>query len=196
MYINCYGWFVVFCDKLLLWWIDWRTHEKCQNLEKIPPLCSQMYFLEIEIVEFDPYYWCSWGTYVSHFFFYLSVLTTWSLNTMVDNLQTTFSNAHGMSLPKPVMTQFTGTYMSPGLNTLRPRQNGCQFPDDIFKCIFLNENIWIAIKIPLKFVPKVLINNIPALVQVMAWHRPGNKPLSESIMVSLPTHICHSASMS
>ena len=26
-------------------------------------------------------------------------------------------------------------------NTLRPRQNGRHFPDDIFKCIFLNENI-------------------------------------------------------
>ena len=30
---------------------------------------------------------------------------------------------------------------SPYLNTLRPRQNGRQFPDDIFKCIFLNENM-------------------------------------------------------
>ena len=27
-----------------------------------------------------------------------------------------------------------------GINTLRPRQNGRHFPDDIFKCIFLNEN--------------------------------------------------------
>ena len=26
-------------------------------------------------------------------------------------------------------------------NTLRPRQNGRQFPDDIFKCIFFNGNI-------------------------------------------------------
>ena len=30
-----------------------------------------------------------------------------------------------------------------GFNTLRPRQNGCHFPDNIFKCIFLNENVWI-----------------------------------------------------
>ena len=35
-----------------------------------------------------------------------------------------------------------------------------------------------------------LINNIPALVQIMAWRRPGDKPLSEPIMVRLPTHIC------
>ena len=30
--------------------------------------------------------------------------------------------------------------MTPILNTLRPRQNGSYFPDDIFKCILLNEN--------------------------------------------------------
>ena len=64
------------------------------------------------------------------------------------------------------------------------------FADDIFKCIFLNENIWFPIKISLKFVPQGLINNIPALVQIMAWRRPGHKLLSEPMMVSLPTHIC------
>ena len=58
-------------------------------------------------------------------------------------------------------------------NTLRPRQNGRHFADDIFKCIFVNENAWIALKILLKFAPKVRINNIPALVQIMAWRRPG-----------------------
>ena len=31
--------------------------------------------------------------------------------------------------------------------------------DDIFRCIFFNENIWISITISLKFVPKVLIAN-------------------------------------
>ena len=67
------------------------------------------------------------------------------------------------------------------------------FPDDIFKCIFLNENVWISIKIPLKFVPKSLINNVLALVQIMAWRQPGAKPLSEPMMVSLLTHMRHSA---
>ena len=42
----------------------------------------------------------------------------------------------------------------------------------------------------LKFVPKVRINNIPSLVQIMAWRRPGDKPLSEPMMVSLLTQIC------
>ena len=76
------------------------------------------------------------------------------------------------------------------INTLRPKQNGRHFTDDIFKCIFLNENDWISLKISLKFVPKGPINNIPALVQIMAWRRPGGKPLSEPMIVSLPTHIC------
>ena len=76
-------------------------------------------------------------------------------------------------------------------NTLRSRQNGRHFADDIFKCIFLNENVWNPIKISMKFVPKGPINNIPALVvQIMAWRRPGDKPLSEPMMVSLTTHIC------
>ena len=79
---------------------------------------------------------------------------------------------------------------SHGLNTLRPRQDGRHFPDDIFKWIFLNENAWISINISLKFVPRGPINNIPTLVQVMAWRRPGDKPLSEPMMVRLPTHIC------
>ena len=76
------------------------------------------------------------------------------------------------------------------LNTLRPRQNGRYFADDIFKCIFLNETAWIPIRISLKFVPNGPINNIPALVQIMAWPRRCDKPLSEPMMVSLPTHIC------
>ena len=49
------------------------------------------------------------------------------------------------------------------LNTLRPRQNGRHFADDILKCIFLNGNVWIPIEISLKFVPKGPIDNIPAL---------------------------------
>ena len=42
----------------------------------------------------------------------------------------------------------------------------------------------------LEIVPKDPINNIPALVQIMAWHPPGDKPLSEPVMIKLSTHIC------
>ena len=75
-------------------------------------------------------------------------------------------------------------------NTSKLRHNGCHFADDIFKCISSNENVWILIKISLKFVLKGPINNIPALIQIMAWHRPGNKPLSETMMVMSLTQIC------
>ena len=75
-------------------------------------------------------------------------------------------------------------------NTLRPRENDRHFADDAFKRIFMNENIWISIKISLKFVPKGPINNIQALVLIMAWRRTGDKPLSEPMLVSLLTHIC------
>ena len=54
------------------------------------------------------------------------------------------------------------------INTLRPRQNVRHFPDDIFKCVFMNDNVWNLLHISLKFFPRVRINNIPALVQIMA----------------------------
>ena len=76
------------------------------------------------------------------------------------------------------------------VDTLRPRQNGRHFPDDIFKCTFLNETVWIPIKISPNFVPKGRNNNIPALVQIMAWRRSGDKALSEPVVVRSPTHIC------
>ena len=39
---------------------------------------------------------------------------------------------------------------------MRPRQSGRDFADDIFKCIFLNENVQISDKNSLKFVLKGL----------------------------------------
>ena len=76
-------------------------------------------------------------------------------------------------------------------NTFRPRQDGRHFPDNIFKCISLNENVWISLKVSLK----VQINNIPALFQIMAWRRLGAKPLSEPMLGSLLMHINASLSL-
>ena len=80
----------------------------------------------------------------------------------------------------------------PRCNTLRPRQNGRNYADDVLIRIFLNESIWMyqVWKIPLKFVPKGPVNNIPALVQIMAWSRPGGKQLSEPIMLNLLRRVC------
>ena len=54
--------------------------------------------------------------------------------------------------------------------------------DDNFKCNLLNGNDRIPILISLKFVPKGPIDNKPVLVQVMAWHRTGDKPLPELML--------------
>ena len=74
-------------------------------------------------------------------------------------------------------------------NTLRPVQKGRHCADDISQCILFSENIWISIKIPLKFISKVPMHNIPSLIQIMAWRQSGDKPLSESIMIIFPMHI-------
>ena len=47
-----------------------------------------------------------------------------------------------------------------------------------------------SIKISLKFVPRDPIDNIPILIQIMAWRRPGDKPLPETMLVSLLKYIC------
>ena len=67
-------------------------------------------------------------------------------------------------------------------NTLRLRQNGSRFADDIFKGVLFNENVWISIMISLKFIPKGIFNDITALVQIM--------PLPEAMIARVPTHIC------
>ena len=55
---------------------------------------------------------------------------------------------------------------------------------DIFKWIFSNKNIRILINISTS-----PTNNIPALVQIVAWHRLGDTLLSDPMMVSSLTHI-------
>ena len=68
------------------------------------------------------------------------------------------------------------------LNSPLAGLSGRHFTGDIFRCIFVNENFFILIKFSLKFVSKGPINNIPALVQIMAWRRSGDKPLSEPML--------------
>ena len=58
----------------------------------------------------------------------------------------------------------------------------------IFQTTFWNG--FSRMKMSLKFVPGGPMNNIPALVQIMARCGPGDKPLSETMMFRLLTHIC------
>ena len=68
-----------------------------------------------------------------------------------------------------------GTGILPCVNRMEKHA----FQTHISKCMFLNEKVWISLKSSLKFVPKVWVNNIPSLVQIMAWYQPADKPLSK-----------------
>ena len=99
---------------------------------------------------------------------------------IICEMRAILSRGDGLTLQVPV----------PYINTLRSRKHGRHFADDTFKRIFLNENVRISTNNSLNIVPKGSINNIPAVVQIMAWRRPGDKPLSEPMMVWSLTHIC------
>ena len=71
------------------------------------------------------------------------------------------------------------------VNSSPPGQNGSHFADDIFKRIFLNENVRISNQISLKFVPIGPIDNSSALVKVMAWRQTGDKPLHEPMLTQV-----------
>ena len=47
----------------------------------------------------------------------------------------------------PMIGDFSTVANTEHFNTSRPREDGRHFPDDIFKCIFLNENVYVSIKI-------------------------------------------------
>ena len=78
--------------------------------------------------------------------------------------------------------------ISYSINTLRMRQSDRHFPD-IFRRIFVNENIQISIDIPLNVVPYGPIDYDTALVQIMAWRWAGDKPLSEAMKPCSLTNI-------
>ena len=76
-------------------------------------------------------------------------------------------------------------------------QNGRCIADDILKCVFLNENVWISIKIHWIFVPKDLVDNNPALIRILAWHRVVDKPLSEPMLTRFNhAYVRHKGEMS
>ena len=76
----------------------------------------------------------------------------------------------------------TQAFGHPKLTHLSLDKMAAIMADGNFKFISLNENDRISIRISLKFVPKSPIDNKPALVQIMACCRIGDKPLSEPIL--------------
>ena len=96
------------------------------------------------------------------------------------------ATSHYLSQCWPRSTSPYGVIRPQWVNTLRLRKN--------FLTTFSNAFSWMkTYKFQLRFhgsfFPKRLINNIPTLVQIRAWCQPGDKPLSEPMMTSLPMHI-------
>ena len=59
------------------------------------------------------------------------------------------------------------------VDTLRPRQKGRHFSGNIFKCIFLYEDVWISIKISPKLIPMICPINILTKRQAIIWTNDG-----------------------
>ena len=120
------------------------------------------------------------------------------LENITRQTKTVFCINHGLPLPDgtdPINETKVNSFPLESkscvyINTLRPRQNGLHFADDPSKRIFLDETVQISFNISLKFVPKGQIHDISALVHIMAWHRPADKPLSQAMMFRLSTYIC------
>ena len=67
------------------------------------------------------------------------------------------------------------SYQYRSLNSSIPGQNDRHFGRREFQMHFVGWNDRILIRISLKFVPRSPIDNMPALVQIMAWCRTGDK---------------------
>ena len=76
------------------------------------------------------------------------------------------------------------------VNSSLSEQNGRHFPRGICKCIYMKDKLCILIWIPLKFIPTVPVDNIVALLQIMAWCRTGDKLLSETMLTRLTYALC------
>ena len=158
------------------WWqLYWAVFSWCQ-LIFVTYSCGYILISWISIC-FIMHTWCSlliiifWSTFsaTNHPYPYHSVIAGTPTSTLQVKMESHiifklwFEWNHMMYVLINLLTLRCPDANTPVfLNTLRPRQNGHHFADDVFKCIFLNENVLISLKISLKFVPQVPINNIPA----------------------------------
>ena len=83
------------------------------------------------------------------------------------------------------------------VDALRPDENSCTFADDVIKCIFFDKTYRVLVKISLKVVCNIPINNSTAFMQKIVRRRSGDKPLSEPMLIKLAdANNRHSTSMS
>ena len=138
-------------------------------IEKCILLSSSLYI-------FHSYDTCRWSDLS-----WLCLLMSWHLMTISRHS----TGEDGPSCPAPTqegLTQWGQTKWTPVC---------CWY----FQLHFFNEILWISIEISLKFVPKGPINNIPAMVQIMAWCRTGDKPLSEPMVAYVADAYMHHSAL-
>ena len=94
------------------------------------------------------------------------ILWIWPIGTIVSEM---LIEMHPLSFKSMhlKMSSSKWWHLRQCVNTLKPRQNGRRFAEDMFKCIFMNERFCISIRISLNFVSKAPIDNKSALVQIM-----------------------------
>ena len=63
---------------------------------------------------------------------------------------------------------------------MKPRQYGIHFEDVIFKCKLLQDAMAYWVNLHYNMSP---INNIPEIIQIMAWRQRGDMPLFEPMVV-------------
>ena len=119
----------------------------------------------------------------------LTVVVNMELGPLIIFNQTVFLADKSTSMPAPIAWT--------SISTLRQRQNGRHFSDDIFKCVFLNENVWIVIKIPLKFVPNGPIHYVQHCCRYwLGIDKVISHYLKQWWFVYWRLYVCHSATMS
>ena len=111
----------------------------------------------------------------------------WSIHAYVN--QTFSGSDNGLSPGRRQAIIWTNA-ASLSFNALRPRRNGRHFQTTFSNAFSWMEILEFSLKFHWNLFLVVQNNNIPSLVQIMAWRRPSNKPLSETTMGSLMTHIC------
>ena len=104
----------------------------------------------IILINDDPVHWQKDAISVYLWDVFLSLFTLPIISHVASMIETASHEINSMQLLSLLGKHWIQFLI---FNSLRPRQNGRHFPDDIFKCIFLNESVWLSIMIPLKFVP-------------------------------------------
>ena len=105
-----------------------------------------------------------------------------SINILIKSNHILFAKVDGRA-NKVTLWRYTKSEILIGyVNSSPSGQNGCNFANDIFRCIFLNEKFCVLIKVSRKFILNGPIDNNPTLVQIMAWRQIGDKPLFEPML--------------